>query len=52
MKTLHEQLEELQKASREADANALMLQGAVKAIEMAINEANKPEETEPPADSE
>ena len=34
------------KASREAEANALMLQGAVKAIQMAINEANTPEETE------
>ena len=51
MKTLEEQLEELQKASREADANALMLQGAVKAIQLPINEANKPEETERPADS-
>ena len=46
MKTLEQQLEELTKASREADANALMLQGAVKAIQMAINEADAPEETE------
>ena len=47
MKTLETQLEELKKALQQAEVNTIQLQGAVRAIQLAIAERDKPaEETE------
>ena len=50
MKTLENQLEEHKKALQETEVQLMRLQGAVRAMEMAIEERDKPEEetvTEP-----
>ena len=44
MKTLETQLEEHQKALQETEINLMRLQGAVRAVELAIEERDKPEE--------
>ena len=41
MKTLETQLEELKKALQQAEVNTIQLQGAVRAIQLAIEERDK-----------